>query len=171
MAQFFKLQLVVSTCMSLKMNAMFINQWEKERSWLNKNLCWLQNTQWQIFHAYLGEEQVQKYLQTIKNKFNNIYKPYRTSSTISTNHTEQVQQYLQTIQSKFNNIYKPYRTSSTISTNHTQQVQQYLPTIQNKFNNICKPYRTSSTISTNHKEQVQQYLQTIKNKFNNIYKP
>jgi hypothetical protein len=37
-----------------------------------------------------------------------IYKPYRTSLTISTDHTEQVQQYLQTIKNKFNNIYKPY---------------------------------------------------------------
>jgi uncharacterized protein YsxB (DUF464 family) len=52
-------------------------------------------------------EQFQQYLQTIQNKFNNIYKPYRTSLTISTNQTEQVQQYLQTIQNKFNNIYKP----------------------------------------------------------------
>jgi uncharacterized protein YsxB (DUF464 family) len=69
-------------------------------------------------------EQVQQYLQTIQNKFYNIYKPHTTSSTISTNHTEQAQQYLHTIQNKFNNIYKPYRTSSTISTNHTEQVQQ-----------------------------------------------
>jgi hypothetical protein len=58
----------------------------------------------------------------LRNKFNNIYKPYRTSSTISTNHTEQVQQYLQTTQNKFNNIYRPHRTSSTISTDHKELV-------------------------------------------------
>ena len=62
----------------------------KRKILIKKKQCWLQNTQWQIFNAYLGQEQVQKYLQTIKNKFNNIYKPYTTSSTISTDHTEQV---------------------------------------------------------------------------------
>jgi hypothetical protein len=38
-------------------------------------------------------DHTEQYLQTTQNKFNNIYKPYRTSLSISTNHTEQIQQY------------------------------------------------------------------------------